>query len=636
MSGICGILHLNGEPVPRRDLDRQLTRLAHLGRDRSRAWCAGPIGLGHLMTHINREELFDTQPLHDAEMTLVADLRLDNREELAAVLAIGEADLALMPDSALLFAACKKWGPNCVDQLVGDFAFALWDGRDKTLTLARDHMGQRHVFYYQGDGFLAFATEIKGLWALPQVRRTLLEDRLVRSVPPSALLEAGTTIFEGIRVVPGGTVLTVGADRTITSRRYWEPHADPAHEGHDEAYYIETYRKVLGEAVACRLRRTIAPAGLLMGGGFDSAAICALAGPVVNAQGRKLVAVSSVMPEDYRGSIRHARRWVEICRRHMPHLDVRYVTRDGLDIFTGMEQGFLAADNRHSPNRYVTQALIAEIAAAGARTVMDGFGGDYTLNPRGSHVLAELLRTGQFRRFVAEFVAARRHLLQSVKQTLVRNVILPLAPLPWKKAWNYYRKGLPLFGPTVPVLHEAVQGESKDTRPLGRVRAYDSRRVGMEHTLRWQQDTAARSASIASAALGLERTQPFHDKRVVEFGLAIPEALYVKNGRARYLARTALKDLYPPEFQDRLPGNDDMGPDFLLMAKRIEPHVLAEIDRMEKAGRLSRYFDFERMRAMLTRRSAEQHASGSEFDTRQALIAFIAARYIEWFRGDNN
>ena len=97
----------------------------------------------------------------------------------------------------------------------------------------------------------------------------------------------------------------------------------------------------------------------------------------------------------------------------------------------------------------------------------------------------------------------------------------------------------------------------------------------------------------------------------------------------------ALKDLYPPEFQDRPPGNDSMGPDFLLMAKRIEPRVLAEIDRMEKAGRLSRYFDFARMRAMLTRRGIEQHASGNEFDTRQAMTAFIAARYVEWFWGDN-
>jgi len=56
---------------------------------------------------------------------------------------------------------------------------------------------------------------------------------------------------------------------------------------------------------------------------------------------------------------------------------------------------------------------------------------------------------------------------------------------------------------------------------------------------------------------------------------------------------------------------------------------------MEKAGRLARYFDFPRMRAMLTRRSVEQHNSGSEFDTRQAMLGFLAARYIEWFRGDN-
>jgi len=72
-----------------------------------------------------------------------------------------------------------------------------------------------------------------------------------------------------------------------------------------------------------------------------------------------------------------------------------------------------------------------------------------------------------------------------------------------------------------------------------------------------------------------------------------------------------------------------------MMAKRVEPRVLAEIDRMEKAGYLSRYFDFARMRRMLTRRTIEQHASGNEYDTRQAMLAFLAARYIEWFRRDN-
>ena len=117
--------------------------------------------------------------------------------------------------------------------------------------------------------------------------------------------------------------------------------------------------------------------------------------------------------------------------------------------------------------------------------------------------------------------------------------------------------------------------------------------------------------------------------------LAIPEELYVKNGRTRHLARAALKDLYPPEYQDRPPGNDDMGPDFLMMAKRIEPRATRRNRPHGKAGSSQSYFDFPRMRAMLTRRTIEQHASGNEYDTRQAMLAFLAARYIEWFRGDN-
>jgi asparagine synthase (glutamine-hydrolysing) len=614
-----------------------MTALAHLGPDRARHWREGSVAMGALLMRVTQEDAFDAQPLCDAAagLAFVSDARIDNREELAATLSIDAAALAAMPDSALLFAAYKKWGTECVEHLVGDFVFAAWDGQNKTLVLARDHMGQRHAFYHKGEGFFAFATEIKGLWALPQVPRTLLEESIAQSLLFVAPPDVGATAYEGIRAVPGGTVLTIGADGAIISRRYWEPHADPAHVGRDEAYYVETYRKVLAEAVACRLRRATAPAGLFMGGGFDSSAICALAGPAVTAQGRKFIAVSSVMPEDYRGTIHHARRWVEMCRRHMPHLDVRYVTREGLDIFTGMEQGFLATDNSHSPNRYVTDAMYAEIAAAGARVAMDGHGGDYTLNPRGQNALVRLLLKGQIRRFFSEFRAVRRHLRQSVKQTFVRNVLFQLVPASWMRVWTRHHNGLPLFGPTMPVSRQITQGRSPKARSRFARRSGARRSIGMLQALRGQQNFSAIGGSIPAAAYGLEFTQPFHDKRVVEFGLAIPEDLYVKNGRTRYLARVALTDLYPPEYQERPPGNDDLGPDFLMMAKRIEPLVLAEIDRMELAGKLSKYFDFTRMRVMLTRRTVEQHASGNEYDTRQALLAFLAARYIEWFRGDN-
>jgi asparagine synthase (glutamine-hydrolysing) len=638
MSGICGIVRFDGGTVAERDVQRQIRALGHLGPDRTQAWCDGPAGMGALLMRVTQEDFFDRQPLHDpaSGLTLVADARIDNREDLAAALAIGEAALRDMPDSALLLAAWRKWGADCVERLIGDFAFAVWDDQAKSLTLVRDHMGLRCVHYHWGDGFFAFATEIKGLWALPEVPRRLLEDRFISWRFMDRIPDPDATHFEGVYGVPGGAVLKLDADGALSCRRYWEPHADPAHLDRDEDYYIETYRKILGEAVACRLRRAAAPAGVFMSGGFDSAAICALAGPIVAMQGRKLIAASSVMPEDYIGDILHARPWVEICRRHMPHLDVRYVTRDNLDIFTGMEKGFLAVDDAQSPNGYVVNALYEEIARSGAHIVMDGFGGDYTVNPRGQDALARWLVLGRFGRFWHEFRALSRHNRQGFALTLRRNVLARLVPNSWHRAWRRYRAGLRTFGPTRPFSRRVLANRDPKSLPRHGTRTSVNIRAMHEMTLRVLQNNSKMAGTISAAAHGLELTQPFHDKRVVEFGLAIPEDLYLKNGRARHLAREALKDLYPPEFQDRAPApNEDMAPDSLLMAKRIEKRLLAEIARMENTGRLSLHFDFPRMRRMLTRRSAGRHRSGSEMDTRQAMHTFLLARYIEWFRGDN-
>ena len=213
----------------------------------------------------------------------------------------------------------------------------------------------------------------------------------------------------------------------------------------------------------------------------------------------------------------------------------------------------------------------------------------------------------------------------------MRNVLLQLLPWQWLRALSRRRNGLPMSGPTMPLSQAAMRRR----RPTPRRSTAHGPRGEMEAVLRIQQNFPATGGSIPAAAHGLEFTQPFHDKRVVELGLAIPEELYFKNGRTRHLARTALRDLYPPEYQERLPGNDSVVPNFLQMAKRVEPRVLAEIDRMESGGRLSQYFDFPRLRAMLTRRDAGQHANGAETDTHQAMYAFLVARYIEWFRGDN-
>ncbi|MEI9804944.1 MAG: asparagine synthase-related protein [Pseudolabrys sp.] len=154
-------------------------------------------------------------------------------------------------------------------------------------------------------------------------------------------------------------------------------------------------------------------------------------------------------------------------------------------------------------------------------------------------------------------------------------------------------------------------------------------------TLRRVTGGSAPGMATSAARHGLELTRPFHDKRVVELALAIPEDLYVKNGRNRYLACMALKEIYPREYQARWRRNDDEIPDFQRMAKSVEPQLLTEIARMEKSESLSRMIDFAKIRRLLAANGPDDHSSGWEQETQLALSGFMIARYVEWFRRDN-
>jgi asparagine synthase (glutamine-hydrolysing) len=239
LSGIHGILKFGGNAVSRRDLERQSNALTHRGPDRRNFWHDGAVGMGHLLMRITAEDSFDAQPLRDrdAGLTLVADARLDNREELAGAMAIDAALLRELPDSALLLKAYRRWGADCVDHLIGDFVFAVWDAAEHKLVLGRDHMGQRHVLFHRGKNSFVFASEPKGLWAMPDVPHALSDLAMGRLFVLDLGRVEGETRFEEIFGLAGGTLMTVTAAGEIETRRYWTPRADPAHLNRDEAYY---------------------------------------------------------------------------------------------------------------------------------------------------------------------------------------------------------------------------------------------------------------------------------------------------------------------------------------------------------------------------------------------------------------
>jgi asparagine synthase (glutamine-hydrolysing) len=170
MSAIAGLWRFDGKADAAAGCARMLASQQIYGPHDGRQWSDGALAMGRRLFRTLPEDVHDRQPLHGGggRLTLVADVRLDNREELGSDLGITAGAAERLSDAAILLSALERWG-GALDRLVGEFAFALWDAGTETLLLARDFASRRPLYFHRGDGFFAFASMPKGLHALPDI-----------------------------------------------------------------------------------------------------------------------------------------------------------------------------------------------------------------------------------------------------------------------------------------------------------------------------------------------------------------------------------------------------------------------------------------------------------------------------------
>src|SRR5687768_4029861 len=154
MSGIVGILNVNGATVEQEMLERLTDLMSYRGPDASSVWANAAVGLGHTMLRTTTESAREKQPCSiDGEVWITADARIDGRADLLAELRSAESfvraepDLASLDDARLILYAYHAWGENCLSRLIGDFAFIIWDGRRRQLFCACDHLGVKPFYY---------------------------------------------------------------------------------------------------------------------------------------------------------------------------------------------------------------------------------------------------------------------------------------------------------------------------------------------------------------------------------------------------------------------------------------------------------------------------------------------------------
>ncbi len=268
MCGIAGMIGSVDEPA----LRVMTQMLHHRGPDDGAVWTGADAGIGHRRLKIIDLSDDARQPMlsADGRYVLAFNGEIFNYRELREELRARGHAFRTASDSEVLLHACMEWGEEVTGRLVGQFAFAFYDSRERALLLARDHLGIKPLYYAEARGTLYFASEAKALAAVLPATRSPRYDLLPRYLA-FLWIPGEDTLFTGIRkMLPGTRAVWRGG--TLRSTRYWDPverwmKAEP--DGREAAERDEELRSILGEAVRSQLVSDV-PLGLLLSGGVDS------------------------------------------------------------------------------------------------------------------------------------------------------------------------------------------------------------------------------------------------------------------------------------------------------------------------------------------------------------------------------
>jgi len=618
MGGIFGILNLDGQPIARESLEAMRNSMALGGRDGASIWQGEAIGLGYLSHNSTPEANSELPPFRhpDSDIVITAQARLDNREELFADcrLTVSRSETSnlqsAIPDGELILHAYRRWGEECVQHLLGDWAFAIWDPRQGKVFAARDQCGISSFFYYHGPRLFAFASSIKALLALPQIPRRPNLSSMARYLA----VEQGDgeqptfqTVYEEILHLRPAHTLTVTAERADV-RQYWFLENTPSLRLGSDDEYLEAFLELYTEAVHCRLRSPLlvgagAGVGAALSSGLDSGSICALAARELGARGQRLPVFTAVPLYDPQNATPRGRYGdeaplVELNRQFIGNLDVHYIRAEKPGLLAGMALA-LELHDRPTPapsNMFWIYALLEAVQEQGLAVLLTGQAGNATVSWAGAvENYWPLILSGQWQTLRGRY---KRSGLPPLK-TVRRHMLRPLAEQA-QTFWGTFapRQVQAPYSPANPQWARslaAAQGMKANRRdPV--LASFDPRQAHIKRM------SITRNAGAIWAetgpAYGLEVRDPTMDKRLMEFCLAIPEAQYRLDGQDRALIRRAMKGLLPDEVRlntRRGLQAADLG--YRLLAEL--PQAQALMARLERSELARRVLDLPKMNSLL-------------------------------------
>ncbi len=529
MCGIAGQVTLapTGPPPQRDVLERMAAVQVHRGPDEGAVLSLGACGMAfRRLAIIDVEGGHQPIPNEDESAWIELNGEIYNHVELRKELEARGHAFRTCSDAEVVLHGYEEFGIAILDRLVGMFAFAIWDERRRELLLARDRVGKKPLWYCAGEHWFSFSSELPALLQSPDCP-TDLDPEAIDLYLTYQYVPAPRSAFAGIRKVPPGHWLRL-RDGEVTVTRYWTLEYAPKRQLSEEDAVGEL-RRLLREAVRCRLMSEV-PLGAFLSGGVDSSGVVA-----AMAEFGEVRTFSIGFEEAAFDELPFARRLAEhVGTRHSGEV-VKPVAADVLPMLA-RHFGEPFADSSALPTYYLSRMTARSVTVA-----LSGDGGD------------ELFAGYERYRILCQG-ADRRPGLAAVLHRMTRGTFEGAGSSAEEARQPYYA----MMSYFTPEQKAAVYAPEMKARVRG-LDTYDYLRSLFERshaddlldqalyvdTFSYLPEALLVKVDVTSMACSLEVRCPFLDHRLIEFAARLPARLKLRDGVGKYVLKKALAGVVP-------------------------------------------------------------------------------------------
>ena len=501
------------------------------GPDRVGMWAGESVGFAHTLLATTFEAETEQQPFTlDGNVYITADCRIDARDELKAALAShGRTDVKNANDAELILHAYHVWGEDCVDHLLGDFSFAIWDAPKRRLFCARDQSGIKQFYYAEKSGRFIFSNTLNCVRLHPAVSDKFDDLVMLDFLMMGANKDiASTTIFADIRSLPPAHTLTWEAAQ-LRIRRYWQRPIDEPIRFRRSRDYVDRFVELLDDAIRDRLRTR--KADVQMSGGLDSTLIAAR---ILKVAGKDFdlhahcIYFSTLIPDQ-------ERHYAELAARHLG-IPIHLLCADGYEPYQGGSGA--ATPEPEDLTRYAMHLDYRRPMAAHSRVNFYGEGPDNLLKYEWRIYLDYLREQGRY-----------GHIMGDLTRSFLLDPRLPLNFARRRKAlssfWN--PASFPEWlRPEMVDRYGLRERWTKSWTPERGAHPYHPAAYGSMSISNWLANF--NSADPGVTGEHMETRNPFLDLRLARYLLAVPVIPWC---RRKLLVRHASRDVLPKEIWNR-------------------------------------------------------------------------------------